>query len=246
MSTLHFTAAKPYRRRVVQLGEQPDRVFNAGALGAENIMILPPVRSEELSADIGFDTKQPFVLCTYHPETLGVDDPLYGLNQLLDALDALDLRCLFTAANADRGGAAINERLTEYCAARADRALLVKSLGVRRYLSAMRYCTAVVGNSSSAIVEAPTLHKPAVNIGDRQKGRMMGDNTLCCPAERADIEAALSKAVSPEFVAACRDMESPFGEGETSRIILREIKTALLQGMSMKKTFFDIAFDIER
>lgn len=241
MSVLHFTATETYRKRVIQLGEQPTHVFNAGSLGAENIMTLPPMNRKELSESIGFDVTQPFVLCTYHPETLGGLSPVEGLNNLLSAMDALKLRCLITAANADAGGANINARLAEYCSDNPH-CLLVKNLGVRRYLSAMRYCDAVVGNSSSAIVEAPTLHKPAVNIGDRQTGRIMGGNIVSCAPDTASIKKALEKALDPAFAAAALDMSSPYGKGDASRVMLREIKTALLEGMSLKKEFYDIDF----
>lgn len=243
MSALHFPSTEPYRKRVIQLGEQPDRVFNAGSLGAENILTLPPMSRKELSDDIGFDVTQPFVLCTYHPETLGGLDPVAGLDEMLAAVDALSLRCLFTAANADAGGDAINARLALYCADNPQ-SKLVKSLGARRYLSAMRYCDAVLGNSSSAIVEAPTLHKPAVNIGERQKGRITGGNTITCAAGRDSIEQALHRALSPGFAEQAADAESPYGQGDASRVILREIKTALLDGVSLKKTFYDIDFSV--
>lgn len=243
MSVLHFTSTEPYRHRVVQLGEQPDHVFNAGSLGAENITTLVPMNRKELSDDIGFDVASPFVLCTYHPETLGGLSPVEGLDNLLNALDTLKLRCLFTAANADEGGGAINVRLAAYCEGNPN-ALLVKSLGTRRYLSAMRYCDAVVGNSSSAIVEAPTLHKPAVNIGDRQKGRIMGGNTVTCAPDTDSIRQALKRALAPAFAAAAEKMDSPYGQGDASRVILREVKTALLENISLKKSFYDIDFKI--
>jgi GDP/UDP-N,N'-diacetylbacillosamine 2-epimerase (hydrolysing) len=243
MSSLHFTSTEVYRRRVIQLGESPDRVFNAGSLGAENICALVPIGARELSEDIGFDVTRPFLLCTCHPETLGGAPPLEGLTGLLAAIEELGLRCLFTAANADEGGAAINERIEAFCAGR-DSARLVKSLGTRRYLSAMRLCAAVAGNSSSAIVEAPTLHRPAVNIGDRQKGRIMGGNTICCGADAASIRDALKKAMSPGFAALVRDMPSPYGNGDASAAILRGIKAALKAGIPAKKAFYDIDFEV--
>ena len=244
MSCLHFTATESYRRRVIQLGEQPLRVFNAGALGAENIRNIVPIRPRDLSDDIGFDMTKPFVLCTYHPETLGGAPALEGLDNMLAAIKELKLRGLFTASNADEGGAEINARLEVFCAGN-DEMNFVKSLGVVRYLSAMRCCTAVAGNSSSAIVEAPTLQKPVVNIGDRQKGRIMGDNTICCGTDKQSIKQALKKAVSPEFAKEVQSMQSPFGSGHASSVILREIKTALLDGVSLKKSFYDVDFEVD-
>ncbi len=239
MSALHFAAAEVYRNRIVQLGEQPETVFNAGALGAENIMTMTPLRREELSEQIGFDVAQPYILCTVHPETLGGGDTMLLLENLLRAFDDLKLRVLFTAANADEGGAAINRRIEEYCTGNT-RCMFVASLGVLRYLSAMRYCTAVAGNSSSAIVEAPTLRKPAVNIGDRQRGRRMSDGVLNCDSSYPAIVGALQKAVSAGFVAAVTEMESPFGGGDASSVIVREIKNALQKGVVKNKKFFDI------
>lgn len=245
MSSLHFASTQAYRKRIIQLGEQPCRVFNAGSLGAENIQTLVPVCPEELSESIDFDVAQPFLLCTYHPETLGGVSSAEGLGNMLRAIKELGLRCLFTAANADQGGAEINACVAQFCAQNKD-SKLVMSLGAQRYLSAMRYCTAVIGNSSSAIVEAPTLHKPAVNIGDRQKGRIMGDNTICCGTGFEDIKQAIERAVSPAFIKQVAGMESPYGQGGASKLIVREIKSALLDAVSLKKKFYDIAFEVDR
>ncbi|MEA4911922.1 MAG: UDP-N-acetylglucosamine 2-epimerase, partial [Oscillospiraceae bacterium] len=208
MSALHFTAAADYRRRVIQLGEQPDNVYFVGSLGAENIQTLPVIPPAELSGAIGFDCTVPFLLCTYHPETLGGVGPRQGVSELLLALGAVGLPCLFTAANADDGGAVINEGIERFCTGDPHYKLM-KSLGAVRYLSAMRCCAAVVGNSSSAIVESPTLKKPAVNIGDRQKGRIMGENTISCACERGAIQKAIERAVSPAFADSIRGMVSP-------------------------------------
>ena len=242
MSALHFTATADYRRRVIQLGEQPDVVYNAGSLGAENILTLPVMDAGALSADIGFDFTKPFLLSTYHPETLGGVEPAAGAKMLLDAVEKVGVPILFTAANADEGGDVINKAIADYCAAH-DNAKLVKSLGVVRYLSVMRICAAVVGNSSSAIVESPTLKKPAVNIGDRQTGRIMGENTLCCPWETDAIEAAIRRAVSAEFAQSIKDMESPFGSGDASRVIVGVVKERA-KTLSLKKTFYDIKFEV--
>ena len=243
MSCLHFAATERYRKRIIQLGERPGAVFNAGSLGAENIRDIVFMTEDELSDDIGFDVTRPFILCTYHPETLGDVAPLEGLDNLLTAIEELEARCLFTAANADEGGSDINAAIEAFCK-RYERAKSVKSLGARRYLSAMRYCVAVAGNSSSAIVEAPTLHKPAVNIGDRQKGRIMGGNTICCGTGRSEILAALKQAMSPEFAHKAAGLKSPYGDGGASDVIVREIKRAMKDGVSLKKSFYDIDFEV--
>ncbi|MEA5051039.1 MAG: UDP-N-acetylglucosamine 2-epimerase [Oscillospiraceae bacterium] len=243
MSALHFTAAEAYRRRVIQLGEQPDSVFFVGSLGAENIMTLPVIPPRELSDSIGFDCGRPFLLCTYHPETLGGVGPRQGVSELLLALGAVGMPCLFTAANADDGGTIINEGIENFCTGDPDYRL-VKSLGAVRYLSAMRCCAAVVGNSSSAVVESPTLRKPSVNIGDRQKGRIMGANTISCPCERGAIRAAIERAVSPAFADSIRDMESPYGKGDASRAIVETIRRRL-PTLTPKKDFYDIDFEVK-
>ena len=243
MSALHFPLCESSRRRIIQLGEQPDTVVNAGSLGAQNILSVPPVPVEELSADVGFDMARPFLLCTLHPETLGGIAPCESARLLLRALEKAGLPVLFTAANADEGGAQINEAVAEFCAKHGD-ARLVQSLGMRRYLSAMRYCAAVVGNSSSAVVETPTLKKPAVNIGERQRGRETGANNIDAPWDEDAIAAAVRRAVSPEFAATLVGMKSPYGEGDASGTILRAVKAALARGISAKKKFYDIEFEV--
>ena len=243
MSALHFPLCESSRRRIIQLGEQPDTVVNAGSLGAQNILSVPPVPVEELSADVGFDMARPFLLCTLHPETLGGIAPRESARLLLRALEKAGLPVLFTAANADEGGAQINDAVAEFCAKHGD-ARLVQSLGMRRYLSAMRYCAAVVGNSSSAVVETPTLKKPAVNIGERQRGRETGANNIDAPWDEDAIAAAVRKAVSPEFAASLAGMKSPYGEGDASGTILRAVKAALARGISAKKKFYDIEFEV--
>ena len=242
MSALHFPSTEEYRRRVVQLGEQPDTVFCAGALGVENILSVPRLSASELRDSVGFDFDRDFLLCTFHPETMS-DRPLSGADELLQALDSIGMPVLFTATNADEGGADINRAVAAFCEGRDDRKL-VDSLGMKRYLSAVALCAAVVGNSSSAVVEAPALGKPAVNIGDRQKGRMMADSMLCCPCERDAIEAAVRKAVSAEFRMFAAHCGSPYGGGETSTVVVREVKNALRRGIQPAKHFYDIDFEV--
>lgn len=243
MSTLHFAATESYRKRIIQLGEQPENVYFAGSLGAENIMTLPVIPKKELSEDIGFDVDREFLLCTYHPETLCGIEPRAGARELLAAINAVGLPVLFTAANADDGGAEINEEIRSYCE-KSEKAKLVNSLGVVRYLSVMRYCRAVVGNSSSAIVESPTLKKPAVNIGERQTGRIKGENNIDCATERGAIEKAIRKAASTEFQKSVEDMVSPFGKGGASEVIVGAIKERL-STLTTKKTFYDIDFEVK-
>ena len=243
MSELHFASTDAYRKRIIQLGEQPENVYFAGSLGAENIKTLPVIPREELSREIGFDVSHDFLLCTYHPETLCGVSPKEGAAELLAALDAAGLPVLFTAANADDGGREINEAIRAYCEKR-ENARLVDSLGAVRYLSAMRYCKAVIGNSSSAIVESPTLKKPAVNIGERQTGRIKGENNIDCATERGAIAAAIKKAVSTEFQTSVENMESPYGRGGASEVIVGAIEERVCS-LTTKKTFYDVDFEVK-
>lgn len=242
MSALHFPICESSRKRVIQLGEDPNTVFNTGSSGAQNLRSVEQVPVDELSADVGFDMTRPFLLCTLHPETLGTLGPRDCAKLLLTAIEAVGMPVLFTAANADEGGAEINDEIASWCAGKTD-AKLVQSLGVKRYLSAMRACAAVVGNSSSAIVETPTLKKPAVNIGDRQGGREQGMNIINAAWDASSIEAAIRRAVTAEFAASVKDMRSPYGDGDTAGDIVRILKQKLAEGLSVKKTFYDIAFD---
>ncbi len=242
MSALHFPICESSRRRIIQLGENPSTVFNTGSSGAQNIREIPPLSREELQAQTGFRMDRPFLLCTLHPETLSAVSPSECAQILLNALALCGLPVLFTAANADEGGAEINAQIARWCAERED-AKLVQSLGARRYLSAMRYCAAVVGNSSSAIVETPTLRVPAVNIGDRQTGREKGENNIDAPWDAAAIAAAIRRAVSPAFAKQIAGMKSPYGDADTAGEIVRILKSRLVRGISLQKTFYDIAFD---
>ena len=245
LSWLHFPSTEIYRKRVIQLGEEPERVINAGSLGAENALNLPVIPTDELSADLGFDLGRDFLLVTYHPETLGDTNPVEGLDQLLSALDAIGMPVLFTGANADDEGAKINVRLAEYCAA-SENSVFKMSLGAVRYLSAMRRARALAGNSSSAVVEAPSFGVPAVNIGDRQKGRVMGANVINCSADKASVEAALREAISDEFRCSIRDSISPYGGRGAAKKIAYHVAEFLKSGeKGLRKTFFDIDFALK-
>ena len=242
LSRLHFPSTERCRRRIIQLGEAPERVFNVGSLGAENMTKLPVMSKRELSHCLGFDFDRDYLLVTYHPETLGGVHPLKGLNEMLFALDAVGLSVLFTKANADDEGAAINRRLAEYCEGR-DGCRLFDSLGAERYMSALRYAKAVVGNSSSAVVEAPVLRVPAVDIGGRQKGRETGVNVINCKEDRVSIERAVRKAVSDEFRESIKDMQSPYGGVDVSKNIASEIFEFLQNDSGgLRKQFYDVCF----
>lgn len=247
MSHLHFTSCEEYRKRVIQLGESPDRVFNVGALGIENIKSIKTKSVDELSADIGFDMSGDYALFTYHPVTMENETEGRDIRGILAALDAFsDLKVLFTKANADRGGIRINRMIDEYVAAHRDRCVAVFSLGMERYLSAVSHAAVIIGNSSSGIIESPSFGVPAVNIGDRQKGRIRAGNILDCTAGEEAVTNAIGKALSDEFTAFAKMAVNPYGDGHTSEKIVFQIKEYFTrQPGNLKKKFYDIPFDIK-
>ena len=243
MSHLHFTCAEEYRRRVIQLGEHPDRVFNVGSLGAENIRSLHLLAKSELEKQMGFPMGERCLLITYHPVTLEKDTAAKQFQNLLEAVDGLeDVRMIFTKANADPDGMVINRMIDTYVAAANEKAVAFTSMGHLRYLSAMKYAAAVVGNSSSGIIEAPSFRVPVVNIGDRQKGRIRADNVIDCGEGALEIEKALRKALSHEFRESLTTMQNPFEKDDTAGRIVEIIRNADLNEI-LKKEFFTIKTD---
>ena len=223
MAVLHFPSCADSAARLVRMGEEPGRVFCVGGLGDENIRTLPKMTRQELCDSTGFDLAQPFALVTYHPETsAGAPDPAVQAAALCAAMAAVPgVFWLITGSNADTGGQACTRAMQNFAAAHPGRAGFVQSLGLRRYLSAMQYAAAVVGNSSSGVVETPTFGVPAVNIGQRQAGRILCENVLCCPAEAPAIENALRTALTPAFAARAKTARSPYNGGGTSGKIVQ-------------------------
>ncbi len=240
MSHLHFPCCDEYRRRIIQLGENPSMIFNVGALGVENIRSISLLNKSELELALNFELDRPFLLVTYHPETLTNSSSAEQADILTGALDAFPgCKIIFTAANSDTDGVVINRRLSQYAARNRGRCLVAHSLGALRYLSAMSLCAAVVGNSSSGILEAPAFRKPTVNIGDRQKGRLRAYSVIDCAACREDIIKALEKALSPSFVTAVAGMPNPFEKEGTAAAIVK-VLASVEQSDLLRKHFFDI------
>lgn len=238
MASLHFVAAEPYRRRVIQMGESPSTVFNVGALGLDHLQRTPRMTLSELGASLNFPLAEPFMLVTYHPVTMASEDPVASAAALLQALDEFPQhQVVLTYPNADNGGRAIIPLLQQYAAQRRSRVLLIESLGFRRYLSTLAHARAVVGNSSSGIIEAPAFHVPTVNIGERQLGRLAADSVLHCRADRDDIVRALRQALSDEFQRHCATTINPYGQGTASRAIVRELEA---QAGPFHKRFHDL------
>lgn len=241
LSHLHFPAAAPYAGRIVQMGEVPARVFTVGALGVDAARALEPIPAGDLDQDLGLALRDPVLLVTYHPVTLREDGEGAAVNALLAALDKFDdARIVITGVNADPGRAAVAERLTAYVAKRAERVTLHESLGQRRYLSVMRRAAAVVGNSSSGIIEAPALGVPTVNIGARQQGRLRAMSVIDCNESADGIAAAVAQALDPVFRAKVAGQSLPYGGGGTAVKIAAVLKTADL-GRLARKPFHDLS-----
>lgn len=240
MSHLHFTATEEYMNRVIQLGEHPDRVFNVGGMGIENIKRLKLWNREEFEQSIGFKFNKKNCLLTFHPVTLEKSTSQAQFEELLKALDTLeDTNIIFTKANSDTDGRIINQLIDDYVARNNNKAISFTSLGQIRYLSAMQYVDAVVGNSSSGISEAPSFKIGTINIGDRQRGRVKADSVIDCNPDKMSILDAFSKLYSYDFQINLRNVKNPYGDGIASRNIVGILKTVNFENM-LKKSFYDL------
>lgn len=244
MSYLHFTSTQAYRKRVIQLGEDPARVFSVGSVGVENALHKELLSRPELEKSLHFILDKPYAVVTYHPVTLEERLAEKQFGELLKALDTHpELKYIFTKANADANGRIINKMMEDYASTRKNAAVF-ESLGVRRYLSALRYAALVIGNSSSGLMEAPSFHIPTVNIGDRQKGRLRADSVIDCLAVAEDIYRALETALSQEFRKIAKNAANPYGDGNTSAKIAEVINDVMLNWeIDLKKKFYDVTFE---
>jgi GDP/UDP-N,N'-diacetylbacillosamine 2-epimerase (hydrolysing) len=239
MSHLHFVATEEYRRRVIQLGEQPERVFLTGGFGIDSIRRLSLLTRAELETSLGFTLGPKNLLVTFHPVTLEKDTAAAQMAELLGALDELaDTHLIFTLPNADTGGRALIS-LVEQFVARHPNARAYASLGQLRYLSCISHVDAVVGNSSSGLTEVPSFRKGTINIGDRQRGRLQAASIINCEPTRHDIAAALKRLYSAEFQLALQHVRNPYGEGGASEKAVEVLKWYPLQAL-LKKTFYDL------
>lgn len=240
MSHIHFTATEEYKNRVIQLGEQPNTVFNVGGLGIDNIKKLKLLAKEEFEKSINFKLNKKNILVTFHPVTLEHSTARGQFQELLDAIDELkDTNIIFTKANSDTDGRIINKMIDEYVAKNSDKSICFTSLGQLRYLSALQFVDAMVGNSSSGLAEAPTFQIGTINIGDRQKGRMKADSVLDCNPTKVDILKIFDKLYSSEFKSLLRTVENPYGNGGASVQIKEVLKSIKLDGI-LKKSFYDM------
>lgn len=241
MSHLHFTAAEPYRQRVIQLGEQPDNVFNTGAIGLDNLKRLRLLNRNELEQSLKFSLgDSSVILCTYHPVTLDGAEASTVIGEIFKALNQLtNVKVIFTKANADTGGRIINSMIDDYVSNYSNRAISFVSLGQIRYLSLLCQADVVLGNSSSGILEAPAALTPTVNIGDRQRGRLKSPSVIDCDSSSESILSAIRQALSPGFQKVAAQGENPFGRGEASIFIKEQLKLADLRKIIFK-TFYNL------
>ncbi len=241
MSHLHFVAADEYRKRVIQLGEQPDRVFVVGGLGIDNIKKLTLLDRPSLEASLGFDLGRRNLLVTFHPVTLEKATSTQQMAELLAALETLeDTHLIFTMPNADTDGRVLFDMVEQFVSAHPN-ARAYTSLGQLRYLSCIRHVDGVVGNSSSGLAEAPSFAKGTINIGDRQRGRLKAESVIDCNPDRQSITAALQRLYSPAFQATLKTVRNPYGEGGASEKIVQVLQDYPLESI-LKKSFYDLAY----
>lgn len=239
MSHLHFVAAEEYRRRVIQLGEQPERVFNVGGLGIDNILNLKLLTRDELEAALDLKLAPSNLLITFHPVTLEHSTSAKQMDELLAALAELDdIGLMFTMPNADTEGRVLVRRIEDFCRLHP-KARAYTSLGQLRYLSCINHVDGVVGNSSSGLAEVPTFKKGTINIGDRQRGRLRANSVIDCEPDRKAISAALSHLFSEEFQSQLSASSNPYGHGGASQSIVKTLEEQPLDNL-LKKRFYDL------
>jgi len=240
MSHIHLCATKKYRDRVIQLGEQPDCVYNVGALGVENIQKLQLLNKDEFEKSIKFKLNKKNILITFHPTTLENRSSKEQFQELLNALDELqDTNIIFTKANADADGKIINEMIDDYVKHNIDKSVCYISLGQLRYLSALQFVDAVVGNSSSGIIEAPSFNIATINIGDRQKGREQAKSIINTEVSKQDIKNAIEEVYTDKFRTLLKESKNPYQSDDTAKKIKDIIKKTSLTNI-LKKKFFDL------
>lgn len=239
MSFLHFTSSDVYKKRVIQLGESPDRVFNVGAIGIDSIKNIELLNKKDFEKSINYKLNKTNVLITFHPVTLEDATAEIQFKALLESLNKLvNTTLIFTKPNSDKDGKVIIDMIDAYVANHKNKAVAFVSLGQLRYLSALKHVDVVIGNSSSGIYEVPIFNKPTINIGDRQKGRLMPKSVINCEPETTDILKALQKAFSSDFNQQIKNLQSIYGNGTTTYQIMKILKKVNI--LSIKKTFYDL------
>ncbi len=241
MSYLHFVGCEIYRKRVIQLGESPERVYNVGDTGVENVERIIPLTKGELNRKTGIDFKYPCAVVTFHPVTREAEDPSAQLQELLNALIKFpDIFWIITKANGDKGGYLINQKIEKYVCDKPNM-IVVDSLGMENYISLLHYASFVIGNSSSGIIEAPSIGIPTVNIGNRQKGRLRAESIIDCPTKEAAIIKSIQTVLSVKMQKIAGRKKNPYAGGNSSEKIVQIIKKFLFdKGISLEKGFYDL------
>ena len=240
MSWWHFTAAEEYQKRVIQLGEDPSRVFSVGGLGVDGIKKSKLLSIKELSNNIDFEFGTKNLLVTYHPVTLEKESPKKHFHALLDVLDSLkDTKIIFTVPNADTDGRIIIEMIDDFVFRHKDISISFKSMGHLNYLSTLQFVDGIVGNSSSGLAEAPTLKIGTINIGDRQKGRLRAKSVIDCNPDQKSIAMAIEKLYSKDYQDEVKMVQNPYGDGNATEKIISVLTTCAISE-DLKKEFYDL------
>jgi UDP-hydrolysing UDP-N-acetyl-D-glucosamine 2-epimerase len=238
LSHYHFVASGEYRQRVIQMGEIPENVWNVGALGIENIRTVPRISLAEINEKFNLQIRQPYFLVTYHPVTVGDEDSEKTFENLLSALDEFPQhQVLLTYPNSDNGGHRLIQMLEQYASERLGKVFAVPSLGMQCYLSAVSCSDAVIGNSSSGVIEVPSLGTPSVNVGVRQKGRLAADSVIHAGTSKKEVKQSIDDALSADARRISKTCENPYGNGETSEMIVEVLRSLQPSG---PKQFFDL------
>jgi len=240
IAQLHFTSTEQHKKRVIQLGENPKKVFNYGAPGIDSINSLDLLSKKQLSESLGFKLDKPYFLVTFHPVTLKKSGSAKELANLISAMNHYpNYKVLLSYPNADMDNAQIIKLLNAFYKENKDRVFLFQSLGQLKYLSAMKYCDAVLGNSSSGLIEAPTFGKPTLNIGSRQKGRLFGNTVFNCNSSKKSILEGLDVILSTNFINKCKKEKNPYGVGGASKKIVTKLASVSLKDI-LQKEFYDL------
>ncbi|MBD5233362.1 MAG: UDP-N-acetylglucosamine 2-epimerase (hydrolyzing) [Bacteroidales bacterium] len=246
MAYLHFTSTEEYRKRVIQMGESPERVFYVGALGVDNIKKETLLSLSELEESLGRSLGDKFLIVTYHPVTMEAGNASEQIAAMLSALDTVlnNYKLLITLPNSDADGRLIAAAIKEWATDKEDKVIVVQSLGRKRFYTAMKYSTAIIGNSSSGIIEAPTFGIPTLNVGNRQKGRAQGNTIINCTPDRNSILEGLGTVLSKDFIDFVgKQGNNPYYRPDTLRDIVNILTTYKIEKYS-SKSFFDIRFEI--
>jgi len=242
MSHLHFTATEEYSKRVIQLGEEPNRVFNVGGVGIENIKRLKLLSKEKFEVSINFNLNIKNILVTFHPVTLESKTSKTQFQELLDTIDELkDTNIIFTKTNGDIDGRIINSMIDEYTNKNSNKSIAITSMGQLNFLSCLQYMDFIIGNSSSGLLEAPSFKIGTINIGDRQNGRIKAKSVIDCSPNKKSIKETIKKIYSNEFQTLLKNVRNPYGDGYASQKIIKVLKTVKLKDL-LKKVFFNVKF----